>query len=66
MSANEIPKEHKCCKCKRDLRIKKEDGGCECPAGHGSSGRQVPKCFVDYDAYDGYGYYDYARYLMDR
>lgn len=66
MPEQEIPIEFKCGRCKLDMRIDAENGGCKCCRSHSSSGGKVPKSFVDYDAYDGYGSFDYVRYLLDR
>lgn len=66
MPAQEIPSEFKCGRCKLDMRIEAKSGGCKCSRSHDESGGKVPKAFVDYDAYDGYGSFDYVRYLLDR
>ena len=51
---NEIPLEYKCSRCKRDMRIDDEDGGCGCSKSHyrniaSKSGNAFWKTEIDYN-----------------
>ena len=51
----EIPSEYKCSRCKKDMRIKDEYGGCECSKSHcyttvgNKSGNAFWKAEIDYN-----------------
>jgi hypothetical protein len=59
-----IPSEFKCGRCHQDMRVDPPKG-CTCCRSHGYGGRKITVKGNKEEPYDGYGYYDYARYLMD-
>lgn len=66
MPAQEHKTIERCSRCKLDMDKPAELGGCKCCRSHprgtpGSSGDRM-----DEGLYDGYGWYDMARYQLDQ
>jgi hypothetical protein len=66
MSHVKIPSKYRCSCCKRDLRARGDEGGCLCDRSHSNGGRKVPLRHVDYEPWDGYSWYEFAKYVKDR
>jgi nicotinic acid mononucleotide adenylyltransferase len=64
--ARYIPAKYRCGRCKLDIRLFNSEDGCSCDRSHPvPQGSANTEYWSADDIYDGYGYYDYVRYLID-
>lgn len=65
---DEIPPSQRCARCHRDLWVHIDKGGCTCCRSHSNGGRKVPirnQSPFHYEAWDGWGYYEHNKYVLD-